>query len=100
MSNIRNHDSWVHANNPDAATKKAKDLVRMAVAKTALLRPLQQRDLPVTHSALVVGGGIAGMTAAISLAHQRYPVHLVEKSDCLGGNARRLHQTYNSDDIV
>ena len=60
MANIRNHDSWVHANNPEAATQKAKDLVRMAVAKTALLKPLQQADLPVTHSALVVGGGIAG----------------------------------------
>jgi heterodisulfide reductase subunit A len=99
MANIRNHDSWVHANNPEAATQKAKDLVRMAVAKTALLKPLQQADLPVTHSALVVGGGIAGMTAALSLAHQRYPVHLVEKSDGLGGNARRLRQTYNGDDI-
>jgi heterodisulfide reductase subunit A len=99
MANIRNHDSWVHANNPDAATQKAKDLVSMAVAKAALLRPLQQTDLPVTHAALVVGGGIAGMTAALSLAHQRYPVHLVEKADCLGGNARQLHQTYNGDDI-
>jgi heterodisulfide reductase subunit A len=99
MANIRNHDSWVHANDPDAATQKAKDLVRMAVAKTALLSPLQQTDLPVTHSALVVGGGIAGMTAALGLARQGHPVHLVEQSDCLGGNARRLHKTYRGEDI-
>ena len=61
MANIRNQDSWVHSDNPDAATAKAKDLVRMAVAKANLLRPLSQTDLPVTQSALVVGGGIAGM---------------------------------------
>jgi heterodisulfide reductase subunit A len=99
MANIRNHDSWVHANNPDAASRKAKDLVRMAVAKSSLLNPLQQTELPINHSALVVGGGIAGMTAALALARQGYTVHLVEKSDHLGGNARQLHQTYRGEDI-
>jgi heterodisulfide reductase subunit A len=99
MANIRNHDSWVHANDPDAATEKAKDLVRMAVAKTNLLSPLQQSDLPITHSALVVGGGIAGMTAAVSLAHQGYPVDLVEKSESLGGNALMLSKTHKNEDI-
>jgi heterodisulfide reductase subunit A len=99
MANIRNHDSWVHANNPDAASRKAKDLVRMAVAKSSLLTPLQQTELPIHHSALVVGGGIAGMTAALALARQGYSVHLVENSDHLGGNARQLHQTYRGEDI-
>jgi len=99
MANIRNHDSWVHANDPDAATEKAKDLVRMAVAKTNLLAPLKQTDLPVSHSAMVIGGGIAGMTAAVSLAHQGYPVDLVEKSDTLGGNALMLGKTHKNEDI-
>ena len=99
IANIRNHDSWVHADNPAAATQKAKDLVRMAVAKSSLLSPLQQAELPVKQCALVVGGGIAGITAALALARQGYPVHLVEKSDCLGGNARRLNQTYRNEDI-
>jgi len=99
MANIRNHDSWVHANDPDAATEKAKDLVRMAVAKTNLLTPLMQTDLPVSHSAMVIGGGIAGMTAAVSLAHQGYPVDLVEKSDKLGGNALMLGKTHKNEDI-
>jgi heterodisulfide reductase subunit A len=99
MANIRNHDSWVHANNPDAATQKAKDLVRMAVAKSSLLSPLQQTELPITHCALVVGGGVAGMTAALALARQRYAVHIVEQSEGLGGNARRLHRTYRGEDV-
>jgi heterodisulfide reductase subunit A len=99
MANIRNHDSWVHANDPDAATEKAKDLIRMAVAKTNLLAPLKQTDLPVSHSALVIGGGIAGMTAAVSLAHQGYPVDLVEKSGALGGNALMLRKTSQNEDV-
>jgi len=93
MANIRNHDSWVHANDPDAATQKAKDLVRMAVVKAALLQPLDEDQLPLTRTALVVGGGIAGMTAALSLAGQGYPVDLVERSDRLGGHGRRLLET-------
>jgi heterodisulfide reductase subunit A len=99
MANIRNHDSWVHSDDPDRATEKAKDLVRMAVAKASLLSPLTETDLPIEHSALVVGGGIAGMTAALSLAHQGYPVSLVERSESLGGNAQKLHQTYKGDSI-
>jgi len=99
MANIRNHNSWVHADDPDAATQKAKDLVRMAVAKTALLTPLQQADLPIRQAALVVGGGVAGMTAALSLAHQGYPVHLVEKSDVLGGNALMLNKTHKGEAV-
>jgi heterodisulfide reductase subunit A len=99
MANIRNHDSWVHADDPDAATQKAKDLVRMAVAKSALSTPLPQTDLPLERSALVVGGGLVGMTAALSLARQGYPVHLVEKSATLGGHAARLIETASGDAV-
>jgi heterodisulfide reductase subunit A2 len=100
MANIRNHDSWVHADDPEAATVKAKDLVRMAVAKTDLLTPLQQTDLSVTQSALVVGGGVAGMTAALSVARQGYPVHLLEKSDIFGGNALTLHSAHKGEKVA
>jgi heterodisulfide reductase subunit A len=99
MANIRNHDAWVHADDPDAATAKAKDLVRMAVAKAALLQPLRQTDLPVTRTALVVGGGAAGLSAALALARQGYPVHLVEKDQVLGGNARSLHRAYKGEAV-
>ncbi len=99
MANIRNQDSWVHSNDPDAATEKAKDLVRMAVAKVFLGGPLQQTDLPVSRHALVVGAGVAGMTAALALARQGYPVHLVEKSEQPGGNARYLNRTFRDEDI-
>ena len=100
MANIRNHDSWVHSDDPDAATLKAKDLVRMSVAKAGLISSLTETDLSNTHSALVVGGGIAGMTAALSLAHQGYPVHLIERSDSLGGNAQMLYRAYKGEEIT
>ena len=100
MANIRNQDSWVHSDDPDAATKKAKDLVRMAVAKAFCLDPLFETQLPVTQSALVVGGGIAGMTAALSLAKQGYPVFLVEKEPILGGNGRLLHTTWRDENLT
>ena len=99
MANIRNHDSWIHKEIPENATIKAKDLVRMAVAKSALLEPLLQTNLPVTGTALVVGGGISGMTSALSLARQGYPVSLVEKSPVLGGNARAINKTSKDNDI-
>jgi heterodisulfide reductase subunit A len=99
MANIRNLDSWVHASDPDAATEKAKDQVRMAVAKAALLEPLSDSEVEVSQSALVVGGGVAGITAALELAEQGYPVHLVERSDRLGGNALHLHQTWRGETI-
>jgi heterodisulfide reductase subunit A len=100
MANIRNHDSWVHSEHPDAATDKAKDLVRMTVAKTALLCPLVETELPINRSALVVGGGIAGMTASLCLANHGFPVDLVESSDVLGGNAKKLNQTYMGDPVI
>ncbi len=100
MANIRNHDSWVHASDPGAATAKAKDLVRMAVAKANLLLPLTQTDLAVTQSSLVVGGGIAGMTAAVAMSKQGYPVALVERADALGGNALQLVKTHKNEDVA
>ncbi|MGQ9485882.1 MAG: CoB--CoM heterodisulfide reductase iron-sulfur subunit A family protein, partial [Desulfosoma sp.] len=100
MANIRNHDSWVHSSDPAMATEKAKDLVRMAVAKVALLEPLPEPELSVTRRALVLGGGVAGMTAALSLADQGYPVNIVESGAQLGGQALRLHSTWRGEDIA
>ena len=91
MANIRNQCSWVHSGGWDEATAKAKDLVRMSAARTGLLDALPTFDMPVEKGALVVGGGAAGMTAALTLADQGFPVHLVERSDALGGNLRHLH---------
>ncbi len=99
MANIRDQCSWVHSDNPDRATEKAIDLVRMAVGRTARLMPLQQELVPVNNAALVVGGGVAGMTAALALAGQGFPVHLVEKSEELGGTARQLHHTLDGQDV-
>lgn len=97
MANIRNHDSWVHKNNPALATKKAKDLVRMAVTKVALAQPLEETELQVNPTALVIGGGIAGMTAARSLAQQGYETHIVERGERLGGQAHNLYKTISGD---
>ena len=99
MANIRNHDSWVHRNNPDLATKKAKDLVRMAVSKAALMQPLKEAELDINPTALVIGGGLSGMAAARSLARQGYDTHIVEKSDRLGGQAHNLFRTAKGEDV-
>jgi heterodisulfide reductase subunit A len=99
MANIRNHDSWVHKNNPELATRKAKDLVRMAVSKVTLTEPLKEAELEVKPVALVLGGGISGMVAARSLARQGYETHLVEKSDRLGGQALNLYHTAQGEDV-
>ena len=99
MVNIRNQDSWVHKDNPDIATEKAKDLVRMAVSKVALMEPLEEARLNVNPTALVIGGGIAGMTAALSLAKQGYETNLVERDNCLGGQAKNLYKTWKGEDI-
>ncbi len=85
MANIRNQCSWVHSHEWDAATAKAKDLVRASVARVSRLEPLYKVEMPLDHSALVIGGGVAGMNAALSLAEQGFPVHLVERSERLGG---------------
>ncbi len=99
MVNIREHCSWVHSKEKDDATQKAKDLVRMSVARTKNLEPLLEFDLPVNKTAIVVGGGIAGMTSALSLAKQGFEVHLLEKAKDLGGMARRIHTTLDGMDV-
>jgi heterodisulfide reductase subunit A2 len=99
MANIREHDSWVHSKEPEAATRKAQDIIRMSVARCALLEPLQEIDLPVNKAALVVGGGIAGMTCALSIANQGHEVYVVEKDKALGGMARRIHTTIEGLDV-
>jgi heterodisulfide reductase subunit A len=91
MANIRDQCSWVHMHDPKKATKKAKDLVRMAVAKARMLEPLYKMELKVSQSALIIGGGLSGMTAAIEMAKQGYETHLVERENELGGNLRRLY---------
>lgn len=97
MVNIREHSSWVHMHHPKEATEKAKDLIRMAVAKASYLEPQIEPELEIEPSALVIGGGIAGMTAAMSLARQGFTVHLVEKEAELGGMLRHLHKLQPTD---
>ncbi|MDI7261006.1 MAG: CoB--CoM heterodisulfide reductase iron-sulfur subunit A family protein [Thermodesulfobacteriota bacterium] len=99
MANIREHCSWVHMNEPEKATEKARDLIRMAVAKAMLIEPLSQMSLEVNHTALVVGGGISGMVGALQLAKQGFEVHLVERTSELGGIARRHHHTLEGKDV-
>jgi len=99
MANIRNQCSWVHSNDREKATQKAKDLIRMAVAKVSLLTPLYDPEIDVNPSALVVGGGISGMTTARNLAKQGYLAHIVEKSDTLGGQALNLFETWDGEDV-
>ncbi len=99
MANIREHNSWVHSKEKDEATQKAKDIIRMSVARSRRLEPLREFDLPVDKAALVLGGGIAGMTCALSIANQGHQVHLIEKADELGGIAKRIHSTLNGLDV-
>ncbi|MGB2826158.1 MAG: FAD-dependent oxidoreductase, partial [Thermoplasmata archaeon] len=89
--NIREHCSWVHMKEKEKATQKAKDLVRMGVARARFLEPQEETKVDVTPTALVVGGGVSGMTAALSLANMGFPVHLVEKDKELGGFVKNLH---------
>ena len=93
MANIRNQDSWIHSDDPNAATEKAKELVRMAVARASTLHPLQEKKITIIQRALVVGGGVAGMNAALGLADQGFEVVLIEKEQQLGGLASRLTST-------
>ncbi|MTI81723.1 MAG: FAD-binding protein [Firmicutes bacterium] len=92
-ANIREHVSWVHREQPERATDKAKDLVRMAVAKVRLLKPVQTTTIDINRRALVVGAGVAGMTNALSLAEQGFEVSMVEKTGDLGGHARHIKYT-------
>jgi heterodisulfide reductase subunit A len=99
MTNIRNQDSWVHKDNPQEATDKAKDLVRMAVAKVALMESLPEAVLDINQRALVIGGGISGMVAAKTLSDQGYEVDIIEKAPALGGQALNLYRTWQGEDI-
>jgi heterodisulfide reductase subunit A-like polyferredoxin len=98
MANIRDQASWVHNTQPEKATDKAKDLVRMSVARARLLEPLFKIDVPLTHAAVVVGGGVAGMTAANALGDMGHEVHLVERSAKMGGHVLELGQTIKGGD--
>jgi heterodisulfide reductase subunit A len=99
MANIREHNSWVHSKEKEEATRKAKDIIRMSVARACHLEALKEYDLPVNKAALVVGGGIAGMTCALSIAKQGHEVHLLEKESDLGGIARKIHYTLEGLDV-
>ncbi|MDP1610554.1 MAG: CoB--CoM heterodisulfide reductase iron-sulfur subunit A family protein [Sulfuritalea sp.] len=99
MANIREHCTWVHSKEQEAATAKAKDIVRMSVARAGKLEPLEEFSLPVDKTALVVGGGVAGMTSAHALAEQGYETYLIEKASDLGGVANRIHYTLEGMDV-
>jgi len=100
MANIRDQASWVHSKEPEKATEKAKDLVRMSVARARLLEPLFKVDVPLTHAALVIGGGVAGMTAALALGEMGHEVHLVERGPRLGGHVLELGPTIRGGDAA
>ena len=99
MANIRNQDSWVHMKEPEKATEKAKDLLRMAVARASLLKPLVEKPLTINQRALVIGGGVAGLNAALNLGDQGFETIVLEKEDQLGGNALRIHHTIEGQDV-
>jgi heterodisulfide reductase subunit A len=99
QANIRDQCSWVHAGDHDAATEKAKDLVRMGAARASLIEPLPMPSVPVTPAALVVGGGVAGMVSALTLARQGFKAHIVEKNDRLGGQALKLKTTWKGENV-
>lgn len=99
MANIREHCSWVHSREKEEATKKAKELVKISLARSLCLEALQEFELPVNKTALVVGGGIAGMNCALSIANQGHEVYLIERERWLGGMARRIHYTIEGFDV-
>ena len=94
MANLREQCSWVHMNEPDAATHKAEDLVKMAVSRIRLLQPLKEDTIPLTKRTLVIGGGVAGIQAALDLADNGYDVVLVEKRPTIGGVMAQLDKTF------
>jgi heterodisulfide reductase subunit A len=94
LVNIRDQCSWVHMTEKEAATEKAMDLIRMNIAKSKLLKPQKEDKIDITHSALVIGGGVSGMTAALNTANQGFSTILVEKENELGGNLKFLNILY------
>ena len=99
MANIREHCSWVHSKEKEAATEKAKDLIRMSLARALYLEPLQEIELSVNKNVLILGGGISGMTAALSIANQGFHVYLIEKEKELGGRANKIYYTLEGLDV-
>jgi heterodisulfide reductase subunit A len=100
MANIRDQCSWVHSASPERATEKATELARMAVARAHRLMPLEGGTLTVNQKGLVLGGGLAGMTAALALAHQGFKVHLIERADRLGGHLNDIYHTLEGTDVA
>lgn len=99
LANIRDQCSWVHNQEPEAATDKAIELVKASVARSRMLRPLIGESLEINQGGLVIGGGLSGMTAALSLAEQGFKVSLVEKTPVIGGNLRNIHSTLENEDV-
>ena len=94
MVNIREQDTWVHAHEPAGALEKAKDLVASAVAKTHFLTPLDMIKVPVTKTAMVIGGGVSGISSALDLADMGIKTYLVEKEPSIGGRMAQLNKTF------
>lgn len=94
MANIREQDTWVHSHEPEAALEKAKEYVASAVAKARFLTPLDMLEVPVTKNALVIGGGIAGINAALDLADMGIETYLVEREPSIGGRMAQLNKTF------
>lgn len=99
LANIRDQCSWVHSSEPENATEKAIGLVKMSIARSRMLKPLTGEFLAVNRDGMVIGGGLSGMTAALSLADQGFSVSLIERSDRLGGNLQNVHSTLEGDDV-
>jgi len=100
MANLREQCSWVHMKEPDAATQKAEDLVKMAVARVGRLWPLTEEIVSLTKKTMVIGGGIAGIQAALDLADTGYEVILVEKKPSIGGLMAQLDKTFPTMDCA
>ena len=98
MANIRDQCSWVHSDEPELATDKSVELVKMAISRARYLSPLEGSSLVVDQKGLVIGGGLSGMTAALALAQQGFKVHLIEHADQLGGHLHNIHYTLEKDD--
>ncbi|MGD2072969.1 MAG: FAD-dependent oxidoreductase, partial [Candidatus Thorarchaeota archaeon] len=94
IANLREHVSWIHSDDSEAATKKATDLVRMAIARARLLEPLEEPEVEIRNSTLIIGGGIAGISAALDLANAGFKVYLVEKEPTIGGHMARWDKTF------
>ncbi len=97
LANIRNQCSWVHGNEPEKATRKSLELIRASVSRAVHLEPLQEKSYKVVNRGLVIGGGVAGMTAALTIADQGFDVHIVEKDSLFGGFANQLTETLEGD---